>query len=155
MKKITDILRKFGIKKISDLWNLKIILHAIKLFIKSNFFRYLITGVIVTIISTALLWFFVDILHLYAYIMSAVLAVLIFFLKFIFHTNILKIFNNSKDIFFKYALITLVLVLLTSFLLWIFVDTLKFSVIIVNPIVTVFTFVLRFYLFSLFDMLVE
>jgi hypothetical protein len=45
--------------------------------------------------------------------------------------------------------------LLTSFFLWLFVDTLRFSVIIINPIVTIFMFFIRFYMFKLFKMLLE
>ena len=147
--------KKIGIVKFSDLASIPKLINAIRLMIYSNFFKYAFTGVIITIISTALLWFFVDIMHLYASIMSLVLALFIFFLKFFFHTNLIKIFNNSKNVFIKYTFVTVALMLLTSFFLWLFVDTLRFSVIIINPIATIFMFFIRFYMFKLFKMLLE
>lgn len=120
---------------------------------KSNFVRYMVTGIIATILSTALLWFFVDIMHLPAYLIGFLVSTFIFFFKFIFHIRTLKVFRDEKRIFTRYVIISMIIVLLNTLLLWILVDMLRFSVIIMNPLILIFTFLFRYYLFKIFSML--
>lgn len=120
----------------------------------NHFFKYITTSVIITFISTFLLWFFVDILHLLASVMGFIIALVVFFSKFFLYQRV-NLFNKNKGIFMKYSFIWLFVTLLASFLLWIFVDIIKLRVVIVNPIVLVLTFILRFYLFKVFNILTK
>jgi putative flippase GtrA len=137
MANIIKILFNFGLKKLND----------------SNFMKYLLTGIIATIISTALMWFFVEIIGIKAYIVSIIISIFIFFFKFFFHKKVITIFNKGKYNFIKYTLITFMLIAFNSFLLWIFVDTWHWSVVIMNPIITFFIFFFRYYLFKILKML--
>ena len=136
---------------LSGIKNMEIIIKKIW---HNHFFKYITTSVIITFISTFLLWFFVDILHLLASVMGFIIALVVFFSKFFLYQRV-NLFNKNKGIFMKYSFIWLFVTLLASFLLWIFVDIIKLRVVIVNPIVLVLTFILRFYLFKVFNILTK
>jgi putative flippase GtrA len=119
---------------------------------KNNFIKYLITGINSTILSTFLLWLFVDLMNLLASVMSIVISFFIFFFKFFFYKKT-KMFNNNKNNFTKYCLIWILVTFLNAFLLWLFVDFMKFWVVIINPFTTLLIFTFRFVLFKYFKML--
>lgn len=121
---------------------------------KTNFSKYFITSIAATILSTILLWFFVDVLHLLASLMSIFISGLIFFFKF-FSYNKLKMFNDNKSNFLKYTIIWVIIISLTALLLLVFVDLMHFWVVVVNPIISIFMFIFRFYLFRLFNLLAK
>lgn len=121
---------------------------------KMNFVKYTLTGIIVTIVSTFLLWFFVDILHLMASVTAIFISPFIFFFQFFLYKK-LKMFNDNKSNFIKYMIIWIFLNLLVIFLLWLFVDIIHFRVVIINPIIVIFMFIFRFCLFKWFNTLTK
>jgi putative flippase GtrA len=137
LKKFIIRILNFGMKKLKD----------------SNFIKYVLTGIIAMFIATAFMWFFVDVIGFKAYATSIIISIFIFFFKFFFHKNVITIFNKDKNNFMKYTLITFILIALNSFLLWIFVDTLRWKVLVMNPIITFLIFFLRYYIFHIFNML--
>ncbi len=117
-----------------------------------NFWKYFGTGLVALILSTFLLWIFVDLLNLLASVMSVVTSLIIFFLKFVFY-NKLRMFNQKRKNFTKYIVVWVVIAAIYAGLMLIFVDTLHFWVVIVNPIVTAFVFLFRYYLYHALGML--
>jgi len=60
--------------------------------------------------------------------------------------------KSRKKNFAKYAAIWVFIIAIYSGLLYVFVDYLHYWVVIVNPIVALFTFFIRYELFKMFDM---
>lgn len=118
-----------------------------------NFTKYFATSVVITIVTTAIIWFSVNILGFYASITNIVLRIFNFATKY-FSYHKTGMFAKGKEFMFtKYLIAWLIVTGLTTLILWLSSDVLKWSVIIMNPVATLFGFVLNFYLFHLFGML--
>jgi len=123
-------------------------------FLSKHFAKYFAIGGVATVLTTFLLWVAVDKLGFLAFYSNLVIAVVIFAVKFKTYTKT-GVFDHGKSRtnFIKYVFIWAALVALSSLALWLFVDILKFSVVFVNPLVVIVAFLLRFVLFSVFNML--
>ena len=133
------------------------ILHtARKHVLKPQFIIYFIVGLIALVVSTFLLWVLVDKLHLSAGFSNIFISGILFFAKF-FSYNSTKMFDTSRNKrnFIHYCWISAFVVALSSILLWIFVDIIGFSVLILNPLVVIFGFLVRYLLFMKFKLVNE
>ena len=83
---------------------------------------------------------------------TTVIILIIFFFKFSCYLKS-GVFDKSPGLFSRFAVSTVVVITFTSTLLWIFVDILSFSVVLVNPAVVALGFLLRFELFAFFGMI--
>jgi len=115
--------------------------------LKTTFIKYLIIGAVFTIVTTAILWFFVDIVGVLASAVNVPLTLSIFFLKYYLYKK--SIFKRGKSTFLIYVIIAMIILVISTGCLFLFVDILKYPVVIVNPIVVVFTFFLRFGFYKL------
>lgn len=116
--------------------------------LKYNFIKYGIISAVVTIITTAILWFFVDIVGVLASVVNVPLTLSVFFLKYYLYKK--SIFKHGKSTFLIYVIIAIIILAISTGCLFLFVDVLKYPVVIVNPIVVVFTFFLRFGFYKVF-----
>jgi hypothetical protein len=119
---------------------------------KKNFTKYFMTGVVMTILTTFLMWFFVDIVGYLAVYVNPIMNTCVFLLKFITYHKI-KMFNKNRSNFFKYLGVWLFLLVLSTFLLWIFVDIMGLWVVFVTLCVVVLNFILRFIIYKQINML--
>ena len=126
----------------------------IKRFIHKNFLKYILIGIVATIITTFVLWILVDKLGFLAVYSNIGISATIFFVKF-FMYNKSNMFDtaNSRSNFWKYLGIWFLILGVSSGAFYLTVDLIHWPVVIVNPFVVVGTFLLRFMLFSHFKML--
>lgn len=115
----------------------------------ANFIKYLLVGVLFTLLNIFMMWVAIDVWKFSTVVASTVIVVLLFFGKFYAYLA-LKMIHNSL---LKYCLASGVLALVNIFLMWLFVDILGMSAALSATIITNLLFVLRFLAFDLFKLL--
>ena len=116
-----------------------------------NFWKYASIGIVSIILTTFILWVLVDLLGFLALYANPLVSLLIFFAKFSSYNKI-NLFDKKKGLFWKYVAIHVFVIAIATALLWMSVDIWNFSVIIMNPLVVVFSFLIRFELFDIFGL---
>jgi len=129
-----------------------LILYPFKRISQKSFWKYAAIGGLSTVATTFLLWFLVVIAGLLAVVANPVISLIIFFFKFFSYLKS-GVFKRFPGLFAKFAVLTVVVITFTTALLWMFVDVLSFSVILVNPVVVALGFLLRYELFAFFGMI--
>ena len=126
----------------------------VKIWLNPNFLKYLGIGILSMILSTVALWVMVDKMYLSAAFSNLFVSAFLFFTKYYWY-NTTQMFDSKKGKanFIHYLWISVVIVLASSALLGLFVDILGFSVIIINPLVIIFGFIVRYLLFDYFRLL--
>ena len=132
--------------------HLKKLIKKVNAVSDNHFSRYLVISAGITIFTTAVLWLFVDIFGVLAAIVNPPLSALVFFLKYFLYQRS-GMLGKGKKVFLGYVTIWLLILTISTSLLWLTVDLMKLTVIIMNPIILVFTFLLRFYFYKIFKML--
>jgi hypothetical protein len=118
-----------------------------------NFTKYLATSIIITISTTAIIWFSVNILGFLASITNIALRIFNFLTKYSSYHKTGMFTKGKQHMFAKYFISWLIVTGLTTIILWLSSDIIGWSVIVINPVATIFGFILNFYLFHLFGML--
>src|SRR3989344_2624822 len=113
-----------------------------------NFLKYIIIGVITLIQTTIIMWVLVDILHYSAFWSLLSISSLLFFFKF-YSFQKSKMFKQKQEKrnFFHYIWINISVAVGSAGLLSLLVDFMGLSVIMMNPLVVVLGFLVRFFLF--------
>lgn len=129
-------------------------MQAFKQHLKNHskkFTIFFIIGILKSVLGVFLAWLFIDILHIWALLGSALVTTIVFFLTYVAYV-ITKVIQRD---FFKYFYATLFFNLLTIVFIWIFVDFLGFTGLVSSLIVMAGLFILRYLFFNKIGLLTQ
>lgn len=109
-----------------------------------DFTKYLIVGILYTLLYIFLMWLFIDIFKIHTIIASTVIVFSILILK--FYTYV--IINLIHHRFLKYITIELGFILSNIFLAWLLIDVIHIPTVISSSIIVYCLFMLRFVVFK-------
>ena len=117
----------------------------------SKLFRFLNAGIITYLLSIFLVWFLTErgnIYYLYSYFITIIIITFIGF--YLSKDYIFRYADNDDNVFVKYAIVRLSIVIFSPFLVKIFTDYLNLHYIYSVTFVTGFIFVLKFFIYDTF-----
>lgn len=116
------------------------------------FSKYVFASILATLISTVVLWFFVDVMGFLAVIINPIVSIFLFFLKFFLYRRT-EMFSRKGHNLTKYTLVWAFLVTLSTISIYVLVDLMKFWVVPVNLFLSVAIFLMRFAIYRNLNML--
>lgn len=111
--------------------------------IGKNFAKYLITGIIYTVLTIFLMWFIIDYIGIPTVVGASLVVVFVFFTKYYIYRAI----RFMQKGFLKYTSTVISFHVANVVLMWLFVDILRIPTVISSSIVVVGLFILRFIVF--------
>jgi len=114
-----------------------------------SFGKYLIVGIIFTVVNVILMWFVIDILGLYSALGASIVVSIIFIAKFYTYVAI----NFLKKNLLGYAIVNLSSMLLNILLVWFFIEIVGLTTISSSSLVVLLLFLGRFIAFKKLNLL--
>ena len=114
-----------------------------------QFSKYLMVGIIVTLLNILFMWLAIDILKFETKISAAIILIFLFFAKFYTYVTVNLIHKN----FYKFMIINIISIILNWFFSWILIDFIGISAAITSMMIVTTLFILRFIGFKIIGIL--
>lgn len=116
-----------------------------------NFTKYMVVGLIWTLLNVVFMWFFIDVFKFTALTGSTIVVFFLVIGKYFAYVFI----NLIRKNFLKYISTVIGFSLANIFFMWLAVDIMKFSTVISSAVIVATLFMLRFVMFNLIGLVKE
>jgi len=110
-----------------------------------NFTKYLIIGILWSLLNVVFMWLLIDVIKFTALIGSTIALVILVVSKYYAYV-LIKLINKN---FLKYLSTVISFTIANIFFMWLAVDIMKFPTVIVSSVIVFIFFLLRFVIFNL------